>query len=263
MRLGISTAAYYGRLDTECAADQIRVLPVQCAEVFLQAQMEYTEPFVRDVRARLGDVRCTSVHVMGTLMENLFFSRSARQIRQAQDEYERILDAGAILGASCYVYHGRNSAMVQPLPFAPERNAEVVSRMDEMAARRGLRLAWENVSWCQLTTPERVRTMRTLLPDLRFTLDIKQAMRAGVDPIGFLPAMGEGLMNVHLCDWDASGTPCLPGRGVFDFGRFFRALQGNGYGGALILEPYANWAQETELIESLRFLRQALLDNIM
>ena len=55
--------------------------------------------------------------------------------------------------------------------------------MQEEATQRKIKIAWENVCWCQLTTPERAREIRRLLPEIRFTLDIKQAMRAGRDPI--------------------------------------------------------------------------------
>ena len=44
-------------------------------------------------------------------------------------------------------------------------------------------IGWENVCWCQLTVPGRVLEARAALPQVRFTLDIKQAMRAGGDPV--------------------------------------------------------------------------------
>ena len=42
MRLGLTTAAFYGRLETEEAAARLRALDVDCAEVFLQTPSEYS-----------------------------------------------------------------------------------------------------------------------------------------------------------------------------------------------------------------------------
>ena len=238
--LGVSTAAYYGRMETEEAAAEIACLGCACAEVFLQTTSEYTESFARTVKHSLSGVRCTSVHAQGTQFENFMFSRSPRQRADAWDCWRRVMDAAAVLEAPRYVYHGRHTALLMPLPFEPERNAEVVARMCEEAGRRGIMIAWENVSWCQLTTPERVTAMRRLVPQARFTLDIKQAMRAGRDAFDFMPAMGDALCNVHLCDWDETGRLCMPGTGIFPFDELFRKLAGQGYAGPLILEPYGD-----------------------
>ncbi len=254
MQIGLSTAAFYGELETEKAAEQMEKYHADCAEVFLQTRSEYTKEFAGTVKKNLGNVRCMSVHAKGTHFENDFFGRSAHQRQDALDLYRHILDAAAELGALSYVYHGRHTALLSPLPFDLSANVEVVSRMCEEAGMRGLYLAWENVSWCQLTTPERVLQIRKALPQAHFTLDIKQAMRAGCDPLDFIPVMGEALSNVHLCDWDESGKLCLPGEGIFDFSAFFERLLVSGYKGPVILEPY--FVQEKGALErSLTFLR--------
>ena len=256
MRIGLSTAAFYGQLETEMAAEQMEKYHVDCAEVFLQTRSEYTAEFAGEVKKRLGSVRCTSVHAKGTHFENDFFGRSARQRQDALDGYQRILDAAAELGAFCYVYHGRHTALLSPLPFNLSANTEVVGKMCEEADARGILLAWENVSWCQLTTPERVLSIRRALPQVHFTLDIKQAMRAGCDPLEFIPAMGEALCNVHVCDWDQSGKLCLPGEGKVDFAALFKALRAAHYEGPVILEPYLALIQDKNALErSLTFLR--------
>lgn len=259
MKLGLSTAAFYGRWETEEAAQYIASLPLDCCEAFLQANSEYTPAFARVMREKLGGMPCTSVHPLGVTFENGLMSRSPRQRREAMDTFCRVLDAGAAMGAGCYVYHGRNSPQLEPLPFDLQANADVIAPLCEEAARRGMALAWENVFWCQLTTPRRVALAREAIAPVRFTLDIKQAMRAGCDPMQFIPAMGERLINVHVCDWDASGRLCLPGEGVFDFRAFFAALCQQGYCGPVILEPYlALIAGEDALLRAIAYIRSAM-----
>ena len=237
LQLGLSTAAFYGKWETEEAAKQIASLGFDCAEVFFQSDSENTTEFAQLVKRNLDGVPCTSVHPLGGY-ENYMAGRPARQVRDAFDHFRRILDAGAELGAKTFVYHGRNTPMLKALDWNLQWNIDAVGPMCEEAAQRGMVIGWENVCWCQLTEPSRVLEAKKALPQVRFTLDIKQAMRAGCDPIEFVHAMGDRLCNVHICDWDQEGKLCLPGEGVFDFANLTAALGEVGYHGPVIMEPY-------------------------
>ena len=249
MQLGLSTAAFYGRWETEEAAAEIRRLGMDCAEVFLQTFSEYKPDFAARVKEQLGGVPCVSMHPSGIQFENQMFGRSGHQRQDAFDLFRRSLDAAQLLGARHYVYHGRSTALLSPLPFNLEANVDVVSRMMEEAAQRNITIAWENVAWCQLTTCERIAQVKEALPDVRFTLDIKQAMRAGEDPLKMAEIMGDALVHVHVCDYHPSGKLCLPGEGSFDFEKLMDALVGIGYDGAVILEPYLVLIDSDEALE--------------
>ena len=258
MQLGLSTAAFYGRWETEEAAAQIAKLPLDCAEVFLQSDSECTEEFAALVKKNLGSVICTSVHPLGGY-ENYMACRPERQVRDAFDHYRRILDAGRVLGARTFVYHGRNTPQLSPLPWNLKWNIEALAPMCEEAKRRGMVVGWENVYWCQLTVPSRVLEAKAALPQVRFTLDIKQAMRAGCDPIDYVHAMGDRLCNVHVCDWQEDGKLCLPGEGIFDFEALMRALRETGYDGPVIMEPYLALIKSGEALErSIAFMRNVM-----
>lgn len=258
MQLGLSTAAFYGRFETEEAAAQIAKLPLDCAEVFLQSESEISKEFAAIVRRNLGSVACTSVHPLGGY-ENYMAGRPARQVHDAFHHYSRVLEAGEALGAKTFVYHGRHTPQLSPLPWNLKWNIEAIAPMCEMAKRRGMDVGWENVSWCQLTTPERVLEAREALAQVRFTLDIKQAMRAGRDPIEYVYAMGDRLCNVHVCDWREDGKLCLPGEGSFDFRALMKALQDVGYDGPVIMEPYLALIESDEaLMRSIAFMRNKM-----
>lgn len=258
LQLGLSTAAFYGRWETEDAAAQIAQLGLECAEVFLQSDSENTKEFAALVRRNLGQTSCSSMHPLGGY-ENHMAGRPARQMKDAFDHFRRVLDAGAVLGAKTFVYHGRNTPLLTPLAWNLAWNVEALTPMCEEAAQRGMVIGWENVFWCQLTAPERVLEAKTALPQVRFTLDIKQAMRAGCDPLAFVQAMGDRLCNVHVCDWDADGKLCLPGEGVFDFAALFAALRAVGYDGPVIMEPYLALIKNDEaLARSIAFMRDKM-----
>lgn len=259
MQLGLSTAAFYGRWETEESAAQMARWGVDCAEVFLETYSEYTRAFGTQVHRALCGIPCTSIHPQGTQFENGLTGRSAKQRRDARDMLCRVLDAGQALGAHVYVCHGRHTALLSPLPWDMQANADMLGIMGEEAAVRGMVIGWENVCWCQLTTPQRVEVARQALPGLHFTLDIKQAMRAGCDPLDFVRAMGGGLCNVHVCDWDARGRLCLPGEGTFDFAALCRALRRTGYDGPVIIEPYLALIRSDEaLLRSVAFMRRQI-----
>lgn len=257
MLLGISSAAFYGVHETEEAAHVVSLLPLDCCEVFLQTDSEYTLDFARICKRNLRGVPCTSIHPLGASFENSMMGSSQRQRNDARSLFCRILDAGAELGATRYVYHGRNTPQQRILPWNMEWNAEAYAYMSEEAAKRGMRICWENVCWCQLTGAERVLAARQVLPDVRFTLDIKQAMRAGENPLDVARAMGGALDNVHIVDWTADGKLCMPGEGEFDFDAFFVVLREIGYDGPVIIEPYSYLVRSEEaLAESIAYLRR-------
>ena len=155
MKLGLSTAAFYGRYETEDAAARIAQLPLDCAEVFLQSDSENTVDFARLVKKNLSGMPCTSIHPLGGY-ENYMAGRPARQVRDAFDHFRRVLDAGQALGAGVFVYHGRNTPLLKPVPWNLAWNIEAIVPMCEETEKRGMVIAWENVCWCQLTEPARV-----------------------------------------------------------------------------------------------------------
>jgi sugar phosphate isomerase/epimerase len=119
-----------------------------------------------------------------------------------------------------------------------------------MAEDHGLHLTLENVSYSIMPTPEVGQAIRALIKrPLYHTLDIKQSIRAGVDPLAFVDAFGEHILAVHACDCDFSeGKPrfCLPPHGQVDFKAIMQALQKKGFCGAVLLEAYSDMFQSHE-----------------
>ena len=69
MNIGLSTAAFYGRWETEEAAEHLSDYGAACAEAFLQTRGEMTAGFAADVRKRLNGIPCTSMHPKGSLFD--------------------------------------------------------------------------------------------------------------------------------------------------------------------------------------------------
>lgn len=256
MKLGMSSAAFYGRFETEEAAGHVAQFQLDACEVFVETPSEYDAAFGRLTRARLGGLPCTSVHPLGTQFEPQLFGRAARQVEDAFRLFTGVCEAGQALGAQYYVFHGPFGVHAPLRPEQIYRLPETFARMQEVAHRHGLTVLWENVHWCALRRPENVAALCELLPEIGFVLDLKQALRAGADPFDMLDAMGPRLRHLHVMDAAPDGSLCLPGQGTLDFPRLFGTLRARGFDGAVILEPYAAQAgDEAALRRSLAYLK--------
>lgn len=259
MKLGMNSAAFYGRGETEDNAARLPAYGLDTCEIFLETPGEYSADFGCTVRQALGDLPCTSVHPLGTQFEPQLFARSQRQTEDAFDRFRGVCDAGQALGARYYVFHGPFGVHSPLEPGRINRLPETFARMQQIAAQRGLRILWETVHWCSLRRPEDVKVLRELIPDIGFVLDVKQVLRGGSDLFAMLAAMEDRVCHVHALDVAADGSLCLPGEGAVDWPRLMGQLRTQGFDGAVILEPYEQLTRdEARLRQSLQFLRSVL-----
>ena len=256
MKLGLSSAVWYGVRETEAAADYLRTFPLDTCEIFLQTWSEYTEAFGEEVHRRLGPLPCTSVHPKGVNFESDLFSRSDRQTEDAMRMLDRVCLAAERIGARYYVMHGPSTVNTRRKPETIYRLTERMAQARQIAQSHGVEILWENVSWCAVSTPEDVRRMTELIPEQNFVLDVKQARRAGQSELTMAEAMGSHLKHLHVLDMREDGTMCLPGEGCVDFRALLDKARTSGFDGAVILEPYeAQGRDEAAMRRSLDFLR--------
>lgn len=199
---------------------------------------------------------------MSTQFEPQLFSIHPRQRRDAMTLYERVLCGGRRLGAKVYVMHGPVHLAGAARNIGIGRIAPIFRELSDVASAYGITLTLENVSWCVFNTPEFGRSLRESLGDdrLKFTLDVKQAVRSGQDPLAFVDALGTGIVNVHLCGAEkmADGRLALsmPGRGSFDFAALHAALQRQKAKYAAFIEVYSDmYSDFSELYDSFARMR--------
>jgi len=254
MECGISTASLFSRYDVEDALSVIAGMGAHTAEIFLNTHSEYEPEFIDLLQHRAEDLNLHihSLHAMSTQFEPQLFSIHARQRKDAFRIFERVLAAAKKLGAGVYVMHGpmHMSGVVKNMEM--ERIGPIVYDLADLAASYGVTLTWENVSWCLFCHPDFApRILDASKSDkLRFTLDLKQAERAGYSPFEFLERMGENVANVHICDFrhDERLRLCMPGQGAFDFVRLRDELCGYGYTGPVLIEVYSDlYGADSEL----------------
>ena len=253
IQTGISTASFFDTLMLEDAPALFHKWGVRFAEYYLNSSFEYSPAFVELLKKRSDDagLRVVAVHPMSLQFEPLLFTPHPRQREEAMHGYEAVLKAGEMLGADHYVMHGPvvlGNGVSKNLQL--ERLAPIFDHLSDMAEDHGLHLTLENVSYSIMPTPEIGLAIHALMQrPLYHTLDIKQSIRAGVEPIRFVEALGDRIIAVHACDCDRSKERprfCLPPQGGFDFHGIVEALQKKGFQGTVLLEAYSDMFTDKE-----------------
>lgn len=259
MEIGLSTASYFSKMQIEDAVLDIGAHGVALCEVFLNSFSEYDPMFIELLAERLGSANLNvfSIHPMSMQFEPQLFSAHPRQRDDACRIFEQVLADGKRLGASHYVMHGPARLFGGVKNIGLTRIAPIFIELCALAAQYDIQLTLENVSWCLFNEPEFGPRLLDAMGGgpLQFTLDVKQAVRSGHDPLEYIRAVGSRIANVHICDATPQENGVakyeMPGFGHYDFVTMFNELSAYGYHGPAFIEVYSDMYREIpELYES-------------
>ncbi|MEG1524131.1 MAG: sugar phosphate isomerase/epimerase [Clostridia bacterium] len=265
MEIGISSASYFNKLQIEDAVLDIGAHGVKSCELFLNTYSEYEAEFIELLaeRINLAGLRVFSVHPMSMEFEPQLFSIHSRQRKDAWKLYEQVLADGKRLGATHYVMHGFANMSGAVKNAGLERIGPIFLDLAALARNYNIQLTLENVSWCVFHQPEfGIRLLDQIGTDtLKFTLDVKQALRSGYSPLDYIKAVGSEIANLHLCDAEVidrcNHTLKMPGFGTIDFAAVRDALHASDYSGPAFIEVYSDMYQDTSMLyESLTRMRK-------
>jgi len=254
MRFGISTSCFYP-LPVEEAVRWLTEHRVPHIEIFFNSLYETEPPLLDEIKGMLREsgTRVQSVHPYNSALEPLlFFSEYERRVDEGIELYSRYFQAAAELGAEVFVLHGD-----RPGGFLPEEETfDRFARIAERGRTFGITVTQENVVRNRSREPGYLVRMKEYLGELAaFTLDLKQAVRAGYQPEDFLIPLGRSVRHIHLSDRDEH-CDCLPvGRGNADIAGFLGKLRALDYDSGVIMELYReNYGAYEELTDSLAAL---------
>lgn len=235
MQVGVSTACLYPEL-LEDSLYQLAVNGVGCVEMFINTHSELKERAVYELKNILDrfEVKCVSLHPYTCEIEPLMlFSDYSRRLDDALEYYKLYFQAMNILGAEIFVLHGGKADR------GKELYCERFSRLYRLGREFGVTVAVENVSRCQSRSSAFIREIGGMLGnEFAFVLDTKQAVRSGETPFAFLDAAGKRTVHTHISDHGELGDCLLPGKGSFNFKRFFEKLNGINPDASAIIELY-------------------------
>ena len=259
MEIGVSTACFYPT-PTEGIPKILKEIGISKAEVFLNSCSEYEEDYCKILREELDEngIEVVSVHAFVSMHEPFLFEEYKRRRDDALFLYKKVIHAAKILGAKYHTFHGARYEFFKDKIPDYEDFGKQISNLADIAGEDGIKLAWENVSWCVTRSPEFIKKVLPCIESehFGFTLDLKQALRADFKYLEFLEIFKEKLLNVHLSDCDEFLDCKLPGTGNRDFAEIVRNLKSTGYDGDLIIEVYNNaFGEPFEVKQSAEFLR--------
>ncbi len=239
MKIGVSTASYFGKMVTEDVYNELNRINVPVCETFLTTFMEYEPEFIAELLKRKGNLEVYSVHALTNNFEPQLFNVADRTRNDALKYFDKMIDGANKLGAKVYTFHGG-----MKLKKTSKCNLEIVGKYVEQlcnrASEKGVTLAYENVHWAYYNYPDFITELIKFAPSIHTCLDIKQAMQSGIGYEKYLEKMGDRLVNVHLCDYDSNGKLAVCGKGEVDFYELFCRLIDAGYDKTCIMEVYSN-----------------------
>lgn len=149
--------------------------------------------------------------------------------------------------------------------------AEQLSAAADQAARRGMRLAYEALSWgTHVSTWEQSwePVQRADSPALGLCLDSFHVLSRGGDPAGFAVIPAEKLFFLQLADaprlymdvlqWSRHHR-LFPGQGAFDLPVFVTAVLATGYAGPLSLEVFNDVYRQSDPVRAALDAMRSLL----
>lgn len=255
MRVGLSLASFYP-LEPEKAVPVAKSLDFSIAELFINTNYELSKPYLEMFKSQAmqNNLEIYSVHPFTSALENyLFFSVYPRRVKDAIEFYSRYLDAAKFLGAKLINMHGDRTKGLDGL----DNYIDCIAPLIELADKKGIYIAQENVFYNSINNPEFVYRLRQRLGKgaVKFTLDIKQGNKGGSDPLEIARAMGDDIVNVHINDYDSEHLCLLPGTGCFDYAKLKDILLSSGYNGPLLIEVYSdNFKSINEIKASKEYL---------
>ena len=240
MTIGISTATYFGKSLTEDSFALIEQAGASVCEIFLTTFYEYKPEFAALIKQRLGKVKVHSIHTLNSQFEPQLYNTEPRTYLDAEEVFKQSLHIAKEVNAHYYTFHGVARLKKKDNIFNYEKLGQRTQQLCKICEDYGVQLCFENVHWAYYNFEGFFKNLLKYCPDICACLDIKQAMQSEVDYKKLIEDMSGKIKTVHICDYDASGKLCLPGKGIFDFEELFRMLSYNGYQNVpVLLELYS------------------------
>ncbi len=257
MDVGISSAVFYPEL-LEKSIDKIAELGFKKIEVFFNCDYEISDEYLKDLsrKLRAAQIEVISVHPHTSLVEGVyFFSDYRRRTEESIEKYKKYFDAVQFLGGKYFTFHGdrniRGLKADDKSCVPTEEHCDTLYRLAREAARRDVQLCLENVSWCKSSNFKYLQTVSDCLgDDIGFTLDFKQAARAGFSAEDYIKIMGPRIKNIHVSDRDTENDCLLPGFGTLNFSEILSRLSEVSYVGDAIIEVYSTNFDNIRQIET-------------
>lgn len=259
MEIGLSSASFYPTINPEESIKLIKSIGFNSGEIFFNTYSEYEEEFGRILlkEKEKYDFNINSIHSFASAFEPYIFDRYERRREDMVKIFRKVCRVGKIIGAKYYTFHGDRYRPIDTVDL--ELIIKVYKTLVEIAYDEGIILCQENVSRCMSKDLDFLKILLKEVPELNYTLDIKQAFKCGIDPKEYIGVLKNRIKNLHINDRNQKEDCLLPGKGDVDYRGIIKELKTYGYNGIGIIEVYRdNFEENHDLYKSKKFLEEIL-----
>jgi len=260
MQIGISSACFYPKVETENTIPLMKELGFELGEIFFNSPSEYEYDFVQGIYEQKlkHNFKINSVHAFCAPFEPFLFDRYKRRRKDMLLYFKAMCRTCSKLQANSYTFHGMRNIEFRGLDM--NFVIDIYNELTYIAGEAGIKLAQENVSWCMSSELDFLTMIKEKCKyPLFFTLDLKQAYKANKLPKDYINIMGKELVNLHVNDKDDENICLLPGKGEVDYNVLSKELSEIGYAGNAIIEVYnENFKTYDEIKKAKKFLLDVL-----
>lgn len=257
MKIGISTGCFFP-LETTLAVEKAGKLGAKYIEIFFNTHSELKEEYLlklKSIADKYG-MRIISIHPYTSAIESfMFFSKFDYKLNDSIELYEAYFKACNILDCKYVVIHG----CLMTYDFMDmKRYCDNLNKLSRKAREYGVYISQENVynfKCGYITNIEEF--LKYADKDIKFTFDIKQAVKSKQSIYKILDLVKDRISHVHISDYKGRTHSLVPFEGSFNFDRFFRYIKDKTTAEAAFVELYSPIIKDdTQLVNTLQKLKK-------
>ena len=252
MNIGISTGCFFP-IETSEAVKRAGELGSKYIEIFFNTHSELSEEYLyklKDIIDSYG-MQVVSIHPYTSAIESfMFFSIHDYKLQDSISMYEAYFKACNILGCKYVVMHGCLSTYTF---MDMKRYCNNLNLLSQRAREYGVYISQENVYKYKCGYIKNIEQfIKYADKDIKFTFDIKQAVKSRQSIYKILELTKDRISHVHISDFTGRNHSLVPFTGSFNYDRFFNYIKENTSAEAALVELYS------PVIESDRQLTEVL-----
>ena len=239
LKIGLSTGCFFPQTPME-SLEKAGQLGVKYVEIFFNTHSELEMEYLDKIKLILDkyEMSVVSIHPYTSAIETfMFFSVYDYKLNDSVVLYEKYFTACNYLGCKYVVIHG---CFNKHRYMDMERYCKNLNVLSRKAREYGVYISQENVYKYKCGYIDNIKEfVKYADEDIKFTFDIKQAIKSRQSIYKILELTKNRISHVHISDYKGSKHSLVPFTGSFDYNRFFKYLKENTSAEAALVELYS------------------------
>lgn len=244
MKIGLSTGCFFPQTPLE-SLEKAGQLGAKYVEIFFNTFSELEDEYILKLKSIMDkyNMQAISIHPFTSAIETfMFFSVYDYKLQDSIALYEKYFRACNILGCKYVVIHG---CFTCNRYMDMQRYCKNLNLLSQKARAYDVYLSQENVYKFKCGYIENLKEfVKYADKDIKFTFDIKQAVKSRQSVYKMLDLVADRISHVHLSDCTGRNHSLVPFEGSFDFDRFFNYITANTTAQAALVELYSHTVKD-------------------